>query len=364
VKIIILSQSSDLHGSAVHSALDQAGYQAVFWAGLAWTQEQQASLRLGHETRLMLGPYAVEPGDVVWIRRPQPAEPNPEVSEADKKFAGNEYGAFYKCIAYLLELLPVRCINPYSRSRFIDNKAVQLHLAGSCGLNVPAALMSNAPTAVRSFLGRGANRTICKPFVPNCWQRKGGGGAAVTYSFELIRKQLPESKVLTYAPSIYQDLVVKEFDVRTLLMGNEVYSFSLRTPQRVLDWRQDCAQGKIEVQPIKTPSEVESALLAFAQRAGLCFGSADFAVDFNGRWWFLEINEQGQFLWLDNLNSTAGTLEKFCAFLTMPEESPLTLDERAQLFPSFSEYQKFMERAGPFSIPSAPRDNPFVSREP
>lgn len=87
-------------------------------------------------------------------------------------------------------------------------------------------------------------------------------------------------------------------------------------------------------------------------------------MDLHGRWWFLEINEQGQFLWMDHANSAAGTLEKFCAFLTTPEGSTAALDERAHLCPSFSECLKFVEQTGRLSVPSTPTNDPFISHEP
>ncbi|HEY6348236.1 MAG TPA: hypothetical protein VI636_02390 [Candidatus Angelobacter sp.] len=368
MKVIILAQADENHTAPIKWALEQAGYKVACWGGLSWTEQQQASLLLDEQTDMALGPYSVEPGDAIWIRRPDQPMHNPKVADADKKFAEIEYRSFYHCLAYSLETLPVWCVNKFSASRFINNKSVQLRLARSCGLRVPKALLSNSPTGVRDFFEHNTNRIICKGFTPHVWQREGHGGVAVTETFELTREQLPPDEVLTYAPAIYQDMVVKQFDIRMVLMGHRVYSYALHNPLKALDWRQDAGQGKIEVEIVPTPPDVEKGVLAFADKAGICFGSLDFAVDMKGDWWFLEINEQGQFLWLDQFNKQARTQEKFCAFITAPEGSTAPLEEREGLFPPFAEYEKIYEKlvkSGEVpDLAAIAASSPYMSKEP
>lgn len=340
MKIIILAQATDSHTAPIKWALQQAGYKVACWAGLSWTEQGQASLLFDHKTKLALGPHQVEPGDVVWIRRPELPVHHPEVLEADKKFARNEYHNFYRTIAYMFEALPVRCVNRYSAAQFINNKGVQLHLADACGLRVARTLFSNSPQATKDFVASDSRRMICKAFTPHMWERRSDREVAITETFEITRDQLPEDEIFTFAPGIYQDMVVKQFDVRTVLMGNRIYSHAVHNPKHALDWRGDAAQGRVEVEIIATPPEIEEQLRAFAGRAGICFGSVDFAVDMEGRWWFLEINEEGQFLWLDLKNPAARTLERFCAFLTLPEGSTESLEQRAGLFPTFADFEK------------------------
>ncbi len=367
MKVIIFAYDKENHTWPVKWALEQAGYKVACWGGLSWKQEQQASLLLDSDTTMDLGPFTVEPGDAIWIRRPDHPSPNPNVSEADRKFAEMEYRSFYHSLAYTLETLPVWCINKFSAARFIHNKAVQLRLARACGLRVPATLLSNSPGKIRTFLDRNSNGAVGKGFTPHVWQREGEGGVSVTETFKLTPEQLPSDEVLTYAPGIYQQMVGKQFDIRMVIMGCRLYSFALHNPKKALDWRQDAGLGNIQVEIVPTPPEVEKGILAFAQKAQICFGSVDFAVDHDGQWWFLEINEQGQFLWLDQFNAQAKTLEKFCAFITAPEGSTQPLEQREGLFPPFSEYIKFYrslsENQEPVDIAAAVAASPYMSWE-
>lgn len=343
MKIIIVAPNDDNHTAPIKWALEKAGHQVACWAGLAWTEAEQTSLHLSDEAKVAIGRHLVEAGDVVWIRRPEPPACNPNVSEEDKKFAQNEYRSFNSSIMYLLEKLPVWVINPYSASRFTVNKSVQLLIARNCGLKAPKTLMSNSPSAVKDFLEHNPNRTICKAFTPHVWQ-KPDHSVAVTETFELKRDTLPDDEVLTYAPSIYQDMVVKQFDVRMVVMGCHVYSYALHNPKQALDWRQDAGQHQIEVRTIPTPPAIEKSILAFCKETGICFGSFDFAVDMQGEWWFLEVNEQGQFLWLDQFEPNAKIMEKFCAFITAPQGSAEPLEKREKLFPALREYEELLAR--------------------
>ncbi len=295
--IVVLAHANDNHTAPLKWALEQAGYKVACWAGLASAEERQASITFEENIQLTLGTHVLSPGDVVWVRRPNPAVLNPRVSEADKKFAEGEYRWFYHTIMYQLETLPVHCINKYSASRFINNKSVQILLARNCGMHVPKTLFSNSPAAVRAFLGQAGRRSICKAFFPHIWQKDNSPTVAVTETFEVTPEMLPADEVLTYAPAIYQDMVVKEFDVRMVR-----------------------------------------------------------------RWWFLEINEQGQFLWLDEFNHKPDIMGKFLAFLTAPDNSQKSIEERQSLFPSLKEYRQFEEKE-PLPTEEIPSSS-FVSAEP
>ncbi len=362
MKFIVLAPENDNHTAPLKWAMEKAGYHVACWGGLSWMGQGQASIQLGGTNALTLGAFSVDPGDVVWIRRPEQPQFNPKTSEADKKFAIQEYRSLYHSIAFLLETFPVWCINRYSASRFTIQKSVQLQIARRCGLKTPDTLMSNNPEMVRAFLQRGG-RTVCKGFTPHVWQKDGYSSVAITETFEISSDKLPSDEVLTYAPAIYQELVPKDYDIRMVLMGNHIYSYALRNTKKALDWRQDAGFGHVSAELVPTPPDVEKGVLEFARQTGVCFGSLDFGVDAQGQWWFLEINEQGQFLWIDQFNPASKLMGKFCAFVTAPEGSTEPLEAREDLFPTLQEYEELLKRE---EVPPPARphsEDPFLSIE-
>jgi glutathione synthase/RimK-type ligase-like ATP-grasp enzyme len=361
MKVLVFANELDNHVTPIRWALQQAGYSVHCWCGLSWTEAEQAWLLLREQPKLALGAHLLEPGDTVWLRQPDQPEFGPGSGDRPTP-PSSHYTSFFASVASIIEMQPVRSINSFSASRLIRHKAVQLHFARISGFKIPPTLMSNSPGAIRTFF-ENQRRTICKPFLSHIWEQS-TGGAAVAGTFELSRDQLPDDEVFTYAPAIFQQMIVKSFDVRTVLMGKSIYSFALRTPDGALDWRPQAALGKICVEPIATPVDVEKALLTFAQKTGVCFGSVDFAVDANGAWWFLEINEQGQFLWIDQFNPAAALQQRFCAFLTAPESSRERLEAREHLFPSLHEYERSPEkRSADERLAAILAESRYVTRE-
>ncbi len=213
MKIIVLAPEDDNHTAPLKWALEKANYRVACWGGLSWTGQGQASVLLGNNDGVTLGGYSVDPGDVVWVRRPEPPQPNPKTSEADKKFASLEYRSLYHSVAYLLESLPVWCINKYSAARAMVQKSVQLQLAHKCGLKIPATLMSNSPQQRQRILWPRAAESSARALRRTYGRKKGITAVAITETFELTSEQLPTDEILTYAPAIYQERVPKEFDV-------------------------------------------------------------------------------------------------------------------------------------------------------
>jgi hypothetical protein len=364
MKILVLAHEKDDHAAPVSWALKEAGYQAACWSGVSFTPQEQASLLLDEQPSIVLGPHCLEFGDAVWLRQPEQPAHDLDVPDAGRHAAVEEYISFFNSIAHVLETadLGIRCVNRYSASCLIRNKAVQLQLARACGLRIPETLMSNSPAAVRSFF-ESRNSAICKPFSAHIWQQHGSQNLAVTGTFALSSEDLPADAVLTYAPAIYQQRVAKQFDVRTVLMGQNMYSYAVHTARNSLDWRHDALRGSIDVQPIATPSDVEKGILDLATRTGVCFGSLDFAVDAKGGWWFLEINEQGQFLWLDEFVPDGSLQQRFCVFITARGESTEPLESRQRLFPSFAEYRKSHAQEDKPNLTTVPPGSPCRSVE-
>jgi hypothetical protein len=91
MKVIILAREADSHAAPVTWGLEQAGYNTACWSGLGWAEDQQAAIFLDTQIEITLGPHPLDPGDVVWFRRSQPANLHPKLCEADKAFAEEEY---------------------------------------------------------------------------------------------------------------------------------------------------------------------------------------------------------------------------------------------------------------------------------
>lgn len=103
------------------------------------------------------------------------------------------------------------------------------------------------------------------------------------------------------APVIYQPNVPKLFDVRVTIVGEEIFAAAIDSqvePTARTDWRQTAHDLKHERHSL--PIEVERGCLRLMRELGLVFGALDFVLTPDGRYVFLEINPNGQWLWIED----------------------------------------------------------------
>jgi hypothetical protein len=71
--------------------------------------------------------------------------------------------------------------------------------------------------------------------------------------------------------------------------------------------------------PFPLPRDIEDKLLRLMAQLGLVMGMVDLIVTPHGEYVFLEVNEQGQFLWVEEKNPEIPVFAAFLAFLMDPE---------------------------------------------
>lgn len=327
--IIILAPELDEHADWIEWGLKQSGIEVIRW-WLGWDPEHSAAMTFGMRDGVYLAGHRIEPEDTVWIRRPWPSiEMHPRVAAEEVKFARSEYQAFRRALLMNIELTGAFCINKWSAADSIENKSVQLTLAKKCGLSAPTTVMTNASPFARELQKKVKGDVVHKSYIAHTWAQE---GSDVTYACETTRMEKNEEfadEVFAYAPGIYQQMIPKEYDVRITMVGDEFHAFAITTPKKELDWRLSSVLGRISMERRVLPPHVESGLRRFAERAGIVFGCFDMAVDGKGNWWFLEVNQAGQFLGVDWTHPEDGLYRPMLKFLSCRE--PLS----GETFPTF-----------------------------
>ena len=118
-------------------------------------------------------------------------------------------------------------------------------------------------------------------------------------------------------PGIYQPEIRKKYELRVTCFGDYIVAAKIDSQSHddgKLDWR--AIQGNnLDIQPYKLPSIIENNLREFMRQAGIVFGSFDFIVTKDNEYIFLEVNEQGQFLWIEEFNPEFKMLDIFINFI-------------------------------------------------
>ncbi|MBM7094069.1 hypothetical protein JTP67_37310, partial [Streptomyces sp. S12] len=207
-------------------------------------------------------------------------------------------------------------INPVRAKSRADRKAVQLHHAAAVGLDTPPTLISNDPAAIRAFFHEHGGQAIYKPITAASWVSEEKAWA--TYTTALSEDLLREDASLSNAPGIYQPLLDKAYELRVTVMGRTVIPARLHSQREghyLTDWRANDFDEAMGCERYPLPEAVQARCLQLMARLGLVFGCIDIVVTRDGRYVFLEVNEMGQFLWLEAINPGLQLLDGFVHFI-------------------------------------------------
>jgi len=176
-------------------------------------------------------------------------------------------------------------------------KALQLSEASKVGLRVPRTLISNDSGQAATFVDSlGQTECAIKPLLAvGVTDEQGGFRLPLTQT--LPRGHSLESVAL--APTIFQPYVKKAFELRCVVIGDKIFSAKMDSQadeKSRIDWR----AGDPEHEVFELPAEVTAALLGLMDRFELNFASLDMIVTPDGDYVFLELNPNGQWLWLEH----------------------------------------------------------------
>ncbi len=175
------------------------------------------------------------------------------------------------------------------------NKYHALQIAKYSNICIPDTLITNSRLKILQFLKQ-YPKTITKCIWNTNLVRMEDKNWAMYASMiteELIRN-LPE-KIF---PSLIQEYIEKEYEVRVFYLEGKCYSmavFSQNDAQTKIDFRKYNHAKPNRTVPYKFPADVEKKVIQLMEQLNLNTGSLDFIRATDGRYVFLEVNPEGQF---------------------------------------------------------------------
>lgn len=248
----------------------------------------------------------------IWLRRTGLAHSNLG-DPADRRFAEREAECFWQ--SALAVIWPRGFwVNHPQAARRAERKAWQLQEAANAGWRIPRTLMGNDPEQIRAFVAALGGCAVYKPFAPFNWEQEGDRLAIHAQLVTLA--QLEDTTMLRAAPGIYQEPIRKAADVRVTVFGRCIVAVEIGgdLPAGSVDWKAIPSQ-RLRIRPVRLPHDVEEGIRRLMQLLDLRFGCLDLIRTPENEWVFLEINEAGQFLWLEEACPELPMLAHFCGLL-------------------------------------------------
>jgi glutathione synthase/RimK-type ligase-like ATP-grasp enzyme len=183
--------------------------------------------------------------------------------------------------------------------RRAEVKALQLAEASKAGLATPTTLLSNDPERAAAFVeALGDTDCAIKPLIAT--RVDGEGGARLPLTTILPRGHRLDS--VAFAPNIFQPYIEKAYELRCVVMGDEIFTAKLDSQAHEStrkDWRAgELEEEDVEYEVFDLPEGVQAGLQRLMRSFEINFASIDMIVTPEGEFVFLDLNPNGQWLWL------------------------------------------------------------------
>lgn len=202
-------------------------------------------------------------------------------------------------------------VNDPDRIQSLD-RLTQLRLARQQGLGVPQTLVATDPYRVLNFAQRFPNGVVAKSLGTHFVEEP----SCQLHSF--MPRVLPDLDddflaECQHVPTIYQEYIEALQEVRVTIAGDRVLAYAYHKSAPDQPWTDPSAITPYDHQ---LPGHVKDSLFRFMEAAGLRLGQIDLLYTANGRYYFLEVNPTGDWLWLESSLSGRPITQMVLEYLT------------------------------------------------
>jgi len=262
---------------------------SISGTGTEWSAEIRTPLRSLHLRDVR----------AAWLRRPGDPVVDSAVRPESREFAVEQARSTLRT---LYALIGDRWLSHPDAMRTAANKVQQMSRAAAAGLAVPDTLISNDSDRVVGFHDGNARQGL-QTAIKSLWVRKSvsyDGGLRVPLTTVWPEKLDPaQAATIGLAPAVFQENVPKQQEIRAVVIGGQVFAASVNS-QAIPAARHDVrAVMTATYEPYDLPADIRTALLEVVRGFGLRFCSADLVLTPDGRHVFLDLNPNGQWLWLE-----------------------------------------------------------------
>lgn len=298
-KVLVITNKSDITSDFIIKQLKETKIPFYRFNTDELTKTVFVSLDFSKEEFLLFDEHLnehfyLDSFTAVYYRRPElPIIEATDLTEGELSFLENE-------IIYTLEAI-YRILNSafwvssvYS-IRNAENKPHQLLIAKKIGLKIPASLISNWPETFQDFVANGER--IIKPIKSGLIESEGNDSIIFT---SLLHDSIVLDEQIRPCPQFVQQHIEKIADVRVTVVGKKVFSAKICSQvmqETKIDWRR--GENELVHENIELPNDVCKMLVELVETLDLKFGAIDLIQSTSNEFYFLEINPNGQWAWIE-----------------------------------------------------------------
>jgi hypothetical protein len=236
----------------------------------------------------------------VWYRRPNASVADPSITnKVTRDYIEDECKFFTNDVWNMMECLWLPA--PPSAIRKADLKASQLSLAGSLGFELPPTLFTNSPKEFLEFYREHNGNIVSKLLSSSLYKLT--GTTFNRYTHVVSKRDVAYWRSVRFCPVIFQAYVPKRVELRITVVGRKVFAAEIHSQHSNHtrhDWRR-YDQYQTPYFPHELPADLRQRCIQLVESLGLCYGAIDMVLTPDDRYVFLEINPNGQYLWIEEM---------------------------------------------------------------
>lgn len=298
-KVLILTHLEDPHASSVRNYLDQKGVKNF----TVVTENLLKDYKINFSSEDLI--YTIEnenqvielsPSWNIWNRRVMIPDRNkgmPKdlqnlvIDECEKTWDG------------LLMAHKGKVINRPQNHFYANSKLDQIKFALENNMYVPDTIVTNNPSNLRDFYDKHKGNI--------CFKLQKGAviktpkGNKIIYTNKVNKEQIKNASLVSGHPSLFQKYINKEFEIRIIATDKTTTGIAIHSQNSEIskvDYRRYDMEN-VKYNNIELPKNVKKFCSNMLLHYGLHFGAFDFIYSKNKEYVFLELNPNGQWLWLE-----------------------------------------------------------------
>jgi glutathione synthase/RimK-type ligase-like ATP-grasp enzyme len=179
-----------------------------------------------------------------------------------------------------------------------ESKVVQMQAAIKLGFDVPELLVSNQSAELLSFIEK--KEAVVKQLSGICVFEEDGISAKSLYTHLISEDDFQYFSDLENSPAFFSRFVDKKYDLRVTVVGEKFFPvriYSQEFSESKVDFRK--MEGEWAMESCDMPAHICQKIKNIMIHFKITFGAFDFAVDQQDKYWFLEVNTEGNWLWME-----------------------------------------------------------------
>lgn len=250
----------------------------------------------------------IEDLTAIWYRKPGLWRPERTVRSMlrrmDYRMKKAEITHVIEGVMEIAQHKGVYCFSDILNIIWAGNKLPQLLVAQQVGLKTPKFIISNQVQSIANFMNQNIKNGVIIKSLTGTVAYANTEMYCMTQQYKLnaFIKKYGKFTTIDHYLTI-QEEIHKAFDVRVTVVGQKVFACRILSQENKLsktDFR-TVDPLTLKHEPVQLPFTIIKKLLKLCSYYNLKYAAIDLIEDKMGKYYFLEVNPNGQYLWVEDV---------------------------------------------------------------